>query len=204
MVGLASSRTGRFNLFTAGTLIAVLLSSASHSQILNAHLPQPSNQATSPPFADEICISSRIPREKIMVGQGPQKIELTLGGGHCEPPGSHISDLIATFPGNDHLGDVVKAHNCPAFKERIDGLWSRKNSHIPGNHSKLEVQAGSFSIQDTSDLFELTSNKGRAAAARWIREMLFAVRPCWNSIRNDRTWEVVNDLYKTLGTVVRE
>jgi len=60
------------------------------------------------------------------------------------------------------------------------------------------VQAGVFTINDMSDLFDLQTPEGRRAAARWMSETLTAVRPCWDNARDDRTHYVVDLLYDDL------
>src|SRR5689334_22253806 len=62
---------------------------------------------------DRICISTRRTTHTFTIGQGRSKIEVSLGGGACEPPGSGISDLWARFPTDDSKLDVVDEETCP-------------------------------------------------------------------------------------------
>jgi hypothetical protein len=59
---------------------------------------------------------------------------------------------------------------------------------LRGSRNRLSpaVEVGPFSITDRAGYFELQSPSGRRAAARWVRQMLAAVRPCWK-------WDAVDD-----------
>jgi hypothetical protein len=103
------------------------------------------------------------------------------------------------YPANNVLMDVVSARDCPAYRAKIDELWSAKLSHIRPRPEPAQVQAGPFAIVDSDNLFDLKNTKGRQAAALWIRNTLAAVRPCWNTIRQDQTREVADDLYRRLS-----
>ena len=148
---------------------------------------------------ERICVSVRHTLEKITVDSGGDQIEITLGGGACEPPGSGVSDPWARYSTNDSQLDVVEAGDCPAYQDQIDKLWSMKSQHPRGLTTAGNVRAGPYMIADWSDLFDLKSAKGRRAATRWISQTLAAVRPCWNTIREDRTRKVVDSLYNTLS-----
>jgi len=157
-----------------------------------------SSDPTSP--GEQICISVRRVREKITVGRGSKKMEITLGGGVCESPLLGISDLTLDYAARDGMGDAVEAADCPAYRDQITKLFlsSQHRSRAIG-----AVRAGPFQIAGMSKFFDLQSVNGRKWAAQWIRETLVAVRPCWNNFRQDQTLYVVGDLYPALGAKPR-
>jgi len=146
------------------------------------------------------CVAIAVPHGTIAVGRGVRRIEIRLIGGACEPPGSGISALFAIYPAADNSPlDVVSSRDCPSYQAKIDELWSAKPYHVRSRSTLANIQVGPFAIVDTGDLFELKSSQGKRAAQIWLREMLMAVRPCWNTIRDDQTRSVVDDLYKRLS-----
>lgn len=166
----------------------------------NPTVPEPVVRNSSRVEPDEqVCVTIRHVRERITLGRGRAKIEITLGGGACEPPGSGISDLVAGRSRSVDAMDVVEASNCPAFQKQIDSLWARRQHYRPVYRGAGTVSVGALTFQGTSGLFELRSNRGRLAAAQWLRQTLTLVEPCWNTIRDDRTRHVVPGLYRMLG-----
>lgn len=149
---------------------------------------------------EQICVSIAVPHGTITVGRGERRIEIRLIGGSCEPPGSGISALWAIYPAADNSPlDVVSSRDCPSYQAKIDELWSAKPRHVRSRSAPAKVQVGPYAIVDTDDLFELKSSRGKRAAQIWLRETLMAARPCWNTIRDDQTRNVVDDLYKRLS-----
>lgn len=149
-------------------------------------------------FPNQICIAARRTVQTISIGRGRNRIEVSLGGGACEPPGSGISDLWARFPADDSKLDAVLAKTCPAFQIEVSKLWSARPRRTRLLHPVNDVRVGPFVVAGRTDLFDLESARGRRAAAQWIRRMLAEVQPCWNNFREDRTREVVQRLYATL------
>ena len=179
------------------TAVSVLLAFAGASasaQTANSRSASPSDRVA--PDEGMICVMSRRVYERISIGRGPKKIEVSLGGGACEAAGSGISDLAAKFAARDSMGDVVEADSCPIYRDRIARLWLARK-HNP--HSRrISVRAGQFVITDRKDLFELKSVNGKKAAAQWIRQTLAEVRPCLNNFRDDHTRYVIDSLYASL------
>jgi hypothetical protein len=177
--------------------LCLLLSSLSllAATTVRAADPQPPVIEAAPPDAsDQLCISARFTHQTIMLVRGRQRIELSLGGGACEPPGSGISDLMIRFPTSDSPSDVVLARTCPAFQAQITKLWaSRRHARSP--RQIRAVRVGPFVFSGRSDLFEVGTASGQSAAVRWVRQTLRDVRPCWNNFRQDRTLDAVDRLY---------
>ena len=164
--------------------------------------PSPPQGREAPEGNEKECIAIAVPHGTITVGRGERRIEITLIGGACEPLGSGISALFAIYPAADNSPlDVVSSRDCPSYQAKIDELWSAKPRHVRSRSAPAKVQVGPFAIVDTDDLFELKSSRGKRAAQIWLREMLMAVRPCWNTIRDDQTRSVVDDLYKRLSII---
>jgi hypothetical protein len=174
----------------------IALSAAVSATAQTANTPLPADDDAEPKTGRN-CIAIALIRERVSVGRGRNKIELTLFGGACEPPGSGISALSASFATEDSNNDTVLADTCPAYRSQIDKLWSGRE-HLRRSSNVRPVQAGPFLIADQSDLFELQNENGRRAAARWIRQTLSAIRPCWNNFRSDQTRSVVDRLYGML------
>lgn len=158
----------------------------------------PDHTAAGHAEIDHVCVSIRLLREHILVGRRGEGIELDLGGGACEPPGSGISDMSAAFAPSKDIGDAIEAESCPEFQARIARLWASRQHTRHGSDAESGVRAGPFTITDSSDLFELQSPEGRQAAAEWISQTLSAVRPCWDNFRQDHTHHVVDLLYGDL------
>lgn len=154
----------------------------------------PTIEAAPSDADDQICISARFTHQTIMLGRGRQQVELSLGGGACEPPGSGISDLVVRLPADNSPSDVVLARTCPAFQAQITKLWAaRRHSRSPRQFRA--VPAGPFLFSGRSDLFGLGNQSRRSEAVRWVRQTLADVRPCWNNFRQDQTLFVVDRLY---------
>jgi hypothetical protein len=137
----------------------------------------------------QVCIAIREIHEEILVGRRGKGIEIELGGGACEPPGSGISDISVGFATPGGMEDFAE---CPAFQTRITKLWAARPHTRRGYGTIPIVRAGPFTVTDSSDLFQLQSPEGRRAAARWINQTLAAVRPCWNKVRQDQTHYVAD------------
>ena len=144
-----------------------------------------------------ICLSSRHQVESITFGHGPKRIEITLGGGTCEPPGLGISDLWVRYPAEDQKLDVVSTRDCPALRQQVAILRLVEAQRLYGK--TRNIRAGLFVIDGGSGLFELRRKSGRVKAVHWVRQTLAAVRPCWNTVRNDRSRAVVDSLYRGLA-----
>lgn len=179
--------------------IAATCASAAIAANVQAQTGSPSPlQGLKAPETD--CIAIAVPHGTITVGRGERRIEIRLIGGACERLGSGISMLFAIYPAADNSPlDVVSSRDCPSYQAKIDELWSAKPHHVRSRSTPAKVQAGPFAIVDTDDLFELKSSRGKRAAQIWLRQTLVAVRPCWNTIRDDQTRSVVDDLYKRLS-----
>jgi hypothetical protein len=180
-------------------LAAIALLSATGPGEPPGSAPSPTSSDLTPP-GEQICMTVRRVREKIMVGRGSKKIEITLGGGVCESPLLGISDLTLNYAARDGVGDVVEAADCPAYRDQITKLFLSSQHRSRGIG---EVHAGPFQIAGMSKFFDLQSVNGRKWAAQWIRDTLVAVRPCWNNFRQDQTLYVVGDLYPALGAKPR-
>lgn len=178
----------------AVAVLLIIVSAPASAQTVNSQSASSSDQVA--PDEGTICVSSRVLYERISIGRGPTKIEVSLGGGACEPPGSGISDLAAKFAARNSMGDYVEADSCPIYRDRIARLWLARKHNPHGR--RIAVRAGQFFITDRKDLFELKSANGKKAAAQWIRRTLAAVRPCWNNFRDDHTRYVVDSLYASL------
>lgn len=153
----------------------------------------------SPELLGQICVSVANPHGTIALGQGDEQIDITLIGGACEPPGSGISMLWVRYPAGPSRLDVVTVKDCPKYQIKIDELWSAKPHHERTRNANSKVRVGSFWFSDPRDLFNLRNVEGRRAAAKWVRETLVAVGACWNTIREDQTLYVVDDLYRRLS-----
>ena len=196
-VGLGDEMIRR--ILVAVAALVIFADREANAQTTNATTPTASDHSAPDPLAiGQVCITIRELHETITVGRGGKGIDIELGGGACERPGSRISDLSAGFSTNGGMEDIVEGENCPAFQTRIDKLWAAR-AHVQHGYGTITgVRAGPFTITDASDLFQLQSPEGRRAAARWIMQTLVAVRPCWDTIREDRTHYVVDLLYSDL------
>lgn len=179
--------------------VSTFLSSALNAQPFDS--PQSAPEIANPP--EQTCVSIRRRHQTIMVGQGKSRIEVSLGGGACEPPGSGISDLWARFPTDDSELDAVIAKSCPAYQTQINQLWLNRRHQVDPAKPYRDARAGSFVISGRNDLFDLESSEGRRSARHWIRQTLEEVRPCWNNFRDDRTRHVVDRLYRMLAMSAR-
>jgi hypothetical protein len=184
-------------MLVAAAAIALLSSANSGLPTMNGSSATTPNQiAPKDDQSDHICITVRRVRERIAIGRGVKKMDITLGGGVCESPLLGISDLALDYATRDGMGDAVEAADCLAYRDQITKLFLS-----PQHRSRPigEVRVGPFQIAGLSKFFDLQSASGRKWAARWIRETLVAVQPCWNNFRQDQTQYVVGDLYSTLG-----
>jgi len=146
---------------------------------------RPQDQETQK-IHEQICVAIAVPYGEIYLGRGERQIEIKLIGGVCEPSGPSISMLLASYPASDDSpSDVVSVDDCPAFKAKINELWSAKSQRLHLSSATARVSVGPFSIVDTNDLFELNSSNGKRSAAAWISDTLVAAGPCWNTIRDD-------------------
>jgi hypothetical protein len=147
-------------------------------------------------MADDIILG------KIVLGR-PGQMELRLGGDwdRCVPGGWDwtFEATSASVEGEDFIDE----EKCPAFRTQIDKLHTPRPPVPHGFDTAVAVRAGPFVITDWSDLFHLHRSKGRTAAARWVRQTLIAVRPCWNNVREDRKHPVVDRLYKDFASALR-
>jgi hypothetical protein len=189
-----------WRILLAMAALAIFADDDACAQAANATPPTAPDQ-TAPDQQNTVqeCIMIRELHEKIVVGRSGKGIVLWLGGGACDLPGSSgISDLSAGFATNGGMEDIIEEENCPAFQTRINKLWAARQHTQHGYGTIPGVRAGPFTITDSSDLFDLKSPEGRRAAARWINQTLAAVRPCWDTVRDDRTHYVVDLLYGDL------
>ena len=160
--------------------------------------------APAAPPGEQVCLAIGVSHGTIFVDDGGQRIELALVGGPssgpCSSGPSGIESLLVSYSEKPDAGsDVVLSEDCPSFEAQIDALWSKKAIHLRLDDLPSEVEIGPFAVSDTDDLFDLDSSSGRRGADRWIRETLGAVRSCWNTVRADTSYSVVDDLYQRLS-----
>ena len=179
-----------------GIALAILAGSTSVAQSQTAPPQSTTNTPAVLDDHDQICVTVRRVYETFTVQRGPKKMELTLGGGVCGPTANRITDLSLGYATREGMGDFVEAETCPAYRDQITQQWLSPQPYTRSLSGS--VKAGPFVIAGRSTLFDLQSSRGRRAAAKWIRETLIAVRPCWDNFRQDQTHYVVDDLYRAL------
>ncbi|MEO7690440.1 MAG: hypothetical protein ABIS51_14245 [Sphingomonas sp.] len=184
-------------ILTAVAALSILADSAAGAQTTNTP-PPPVPDHTAPDNGElpDICVADLRINAKIIVGRGRKKIRIQVDSGTCGEP--QFSILTAAYATDSSKMDAIESENCRAYRTQIHQLPLARDRKSHGAATIKAVRAGPFTITDNSHLFELRSANGQKAAARWIRQTLVAVRPCWNNFRQDHTREVVNDLYRTL------
>jgi hypothetical protein len=178
---------------------------AAKAQTTNA-TPTASDDPAGPDGTSVVaCLPLLMVEAQIAVGRpGPKGMKLELDGpAGCGAGFTSPSWLTAT--GLDTRLEIGRGDDCPAFSTQAHKLRPshEREMRLRGSLDRLSpaVQVGPFNITDRAGYFELESLGGRRAAARWVRQMLAAVRPCWKWDDTDRDApRFVRRLYVEIAT----
>jgi hypothetical protein len=98
--------------------------------------------------------------------------------------------------------DSINEESCPALAAYANRLRGSVSAYID-IRTAAAVSVGPFILRDSGDLFHIRSRKDRRAAARWLRDTLEAVGPCWNRDRDGQPLLTAKRFYDAAGIRLR-